>query len=205
MLWARYKAPLNRLLDPLARQLAALGVSPNAITLAIPLLTLAACGWVLQTRAVPAFCFLMGGIGCLDVLDGAVARVSGRTSRTGAYLDAMGDRYVEVFVVATGAIISGYWLLHLLVISGALLVSYAKARAAMEVPVSNQEWPDLMERGERAALYLLGWLTGATCPWQPAGRDLFWWALVLLALLTHVTAGQRLIRAAGLIRTRSGG
>jgi CDP-diacylglycerol--glycerol-3-phosphate 3-phosphatidyltransferase/archaetidylinositol phosphate synthase len=89
------------------------------------------------------------------------------------------------------------------VLVGSLLVSYAKARAAMEVSVSNQEWPDLMERAERGTLFLGGLLAGRLIPWEPFGRDLFWWTLVLLTVLVHLTVVQRVLRARRLIRARA--
>jgi len=89
------------------------------------------------------------------------------------------------------------------VLAGALLVSYAKARAAMEVAVANTEWPDLMERAERGVVFLVGLAAGALVRWYPLGHDLFWWTLVLLALLIHLTVAQRVLRARRLIQERS--
>ena len=82
-------------------------------------------------------------------------------------------------------------------------MSYAKARAAMEVSVSNDEWPDLMERTERDVLFVIGLAAGALMPWRPLGRDLFWWTLVLLAILIHGTVAQRVLRARRFIDARS--
>ena len=201
---ARYKPAFNRAIEPLAAAIARSGMSPSAITLACPLLTALVCAWFARSRAVIPFCLLMGFIGGLDAVDGAVARVSGRATRFGAYLDAVCDRYVDALVAITAAYVTGYWLLSMAVLVGALLISYAKARAAMEVPVSNQEWPDLMERTERGALFLVGLLAGALIPWRPLGRDLFWWTLLLLTLLVHLTVLQRVVRARGFIRARVG-
>ena len=202
MLTSRYKPFLNRLIDPPARRIARSGISPNTLTLATPILTAALCWWVLQTRAIVPFCVMMVMIVCLDWLDGAVARVSGRATKFGAYLDAMMDRYVEVIIGATVAALSGYWLLVLLGLAGSLLISYAKARAAMEVPIANHEWPDLMERSERGIALLLGLLAWHGLPWRPLGHDLLWWTLALFAVLTHLTVLQRLGRARRLIRRR---
>jgi phosphatidylglycerophosphate synthase len=202
MLTSRYKQQLNQAIEPLAAALARLGVSPTAITLATPLLMALVCLAFLRTRAVVPFCLAAGAVGCLDALDGAVARASGRVSRFGAYLDAVCDRYVEALIVITVAAVTGYWLLSAIGLAGSLLVSYAKARAAMEVPVSNLEWPDLMERTERGALYLVGLAAGSLIPWRPLGRDLFWWTLALLAGLVHLTVIQRLLRARRLILER---
>ena len=185
-------------------RLARAGVSPSAITLAIPVLTSAACLWFLRVRAALPFAVIMLAVGLLDALDGAVARASGRVTRAGAYLDAMCDRYVEALVVLTAAEVTGYWGPCMAVLVGALLVSYAKARAAMEVPVSNLEWPDLMERTERGVAFLAGLAAGSLVPWRPLGRNLFWWTTVILAGLIHLTVIQRMLRARRLIRLRGG-
>lgn len=199
----RYKDGVSRWLTPLASALAALDIPPSALTLAAPCLTALTCLWVVRTKAILPFCAVMALVGGLDALDGAVARAGGRVTKFGAYLDAMCDRYVEVMVALAAATVTGYWALTMLVLSGALLVSYAKARAAMEVPVTNTEWPDLMERTERSIVFLAGLAASVLVPWRPLGRDLFWWALLLLSILIHGTAVQRLLRARRLIAERS--
>ena len=156
MLVTRHKAKIDRAFRPLAIWLTEMGVSPTAITLTTPVLATLVCWWVTRSREVVPFCFLILGVGVLDGLDGAVARVSGRTSKFGSYLDAVCDRYFETIVSLTVAWLTGYWLLCMAALAASLTISYAKARAAMEVDVSNTEWPDLMERTERATLFLGG-------------------------------------------------
>jgi len=203
MLSSRYKSLLNHCLEPLARGLATLGCSPNALTLAGPIFTLPACLWFVSTRAVLPFCVLISVVGCLDGLDGVIARVTGRVTKFGAYLDAVCDRYVDTLVVIAAAVVTGYWTLSMIVLAGALLVSYTKARAAMEVSVSNTEWPDLMERTERSIVFVAGLAASALCSWKPLGHDLFWWTLVLLTVLIHLTVVQRVLRARRLILARN--
>src|SRR3989338_6085532 len=127
MLTTRYKPFFNALLEPIARLVARLGVSPSAITLTTPLLVALACLWVLRTLAVVPFCAAVGALGCLDGLDGAVARVSGRVTKFGAYLDAVCDRAVEAMVAITAAALTGYWGLAMGALAGSFLISYAKA------------------------------------------------------------------------------
>ena len=179
------------------------GVTPSTITLVTPLLALVVCFFLLRTQAIVPFCVAMLLIGALDGLDGAVARASGRVTKMGAYLDAMCDRAVEVIAAMAVAAVTGYWGWIMLLLAGSLLVSYAKARAAMEIPISNLEWPDLMERTERGVLFLLSLALSAFIPWRPLGHDLFWWMLIPLTLLTHVTVVQRVLRARRLIAERS--
>ena len=202
MINARYKTRIDRAFSPLARAFLAAGISPNMLTLAAPVLGTLACLWFLRTRAVIPFCLLIAAIGALDALDGLVARLGGKVSQFGAYLDAMCDRYFEAIVVLTVASATGYWVLSMAVLSGSLLVSYAKARAAMEVPVANQEWPDLMERAERSLVFLAGLVLNDILGWRVFGRDLFWWTLAVLAVLVHVTVMQRMWRARTYILAR---
>ena len=162
------------------------------------------CSVFLVTRKVALFCLAAAAIGLLDSLDGAVARSSGRVTKFGGYLDAVCDRYVEALVAGSVAYVTGYWVLITLVLTGSLLVSYAKARAAMEVAVSNEEWPDLMERTERDVLFVVGCAAGTFAPWKPLGHDLFWWTLVVLAVLVHATVVQRVFRARRFILDRGG-
>jgi phosphatidylglycerophosphate synthase len=178
-------------------------VSPSAVTIGGAVLVLASCVFLLLTRRVAVFCVLVGLSALSDAIDGALARHTGRASRFGAYLDAMCDRYVEAVVVLTVAAVTGYWLLSMLMIVGALLVSYAKARAAMEVPVDNREWPDLMERTERFVVFLVGLLLGQALGVTLLGRDLFWWTLLGLSTLIHLTVVQRILRARRFILTRA--
>ena len=175
---------------------------PSAITLGGVVLATAVCVWFLRTRKTLPFCAAILVVGCLDGLDGVVARVSGRATKLGAYLDAMSDRYVEALVALCAAAVTGYWALSMIVLVGSLLVSYAKARAAMEVRIANQEWPDLMERAELGIVLLLGLLAWRLLRWRPLGHDLLWWTLVLFAVLAHLTVLQRVLRARRLIRQR---
>ncbi|MBI3087952.1 MAG: CDP-alcohol phosphatidyltransferase family protein [Candidatus Omnitrophica bacterium] len=202
MLPSHSKAACSRLCEPPARLLVRLGLSPSAITLLGLLLVIASCVWVLATRQLLLFCVLVTAAGLFDVLDGAAARLSGRVTKFGAYLDAVCDRYAEAAVVLSVAIVTGYWTLSVIVLAGAMLVSYTKARAAMEAPISNLEWPDLMERAERSAVYIAGLAAGQVMPVRLLGRDLFWWTLALLSVLIHATVLQRILRARRLIASR---
>ena len=203
MLTRRFKSSLDRILSPLARCLATWGISPTILTGAGFALVMCSCVVLIVTRRIVLFCVLALVASLFDALDGAVARLSGRVTKSGAYLDAMCDRLSEALVVVCVAWVTGYWFLSSLVAIGALLVSYAKARAAMEVAVSNLEWPDLMERTERGVLYLAGLAASAVVSWKPFGRDVFWWTLVIVAALSYATVIQRMRRALGLIRMRS--
>lgn len=88
----------NALLDPIARGLA--GVHPTVLT-ALSVVTGCLSGVAFWSTRYGADLFFAGaGLGVVsgvsDSLDGMVARVSGRTSAAGDFLDHFGDRVVEV-------------------------------------------------------------------------------------------------------------
>jgi len=179
-------------------------VTPDLLTILGLAGTMASCAYyLLANRNTLLFCGLVLAWGLCDALDGAVARLSGQTSRWGSYLDAMTDRMGEAAVALTAAWVTGYWLLISLVLVGSLLISYAKARAAMEVPIANTAWPDLMERPERGLIFLAGLAASVLWPARWRGHDLFWWTLVGLAVATQATVAQRMWRARQFIMARA--
>ena len=135
-----------------------------------------------------------------DGLDGAVARMRGLSSRYGGYLDAVVDRYQELVVYITLALVTGWWLLCLLAITGSLMTSYNKARTAVEIPIDNNAWPDLLERLERVAILCAALVFDPLIHLPRSwGASVLSLAILLIGVLSHVTAIQRFIRARGLI------
>ena len=167
MLATRYKAVFDRVLERPARALARALISPSTVTVVGVVLVGASCAFLILTHRILIFCVLATLASLFDVLDGAVARASGRVTKFGADLDAICDRVGEALIVLAVAAVTGYWALSSVMVVGAGLVSYAKARAAMEVPVANLEWPDVMERTERGSLYLAGLLASRLLRWRP--------------------------------------
>ena len=87
----------------MARPLIALGLSPTQVTLAAAVLGLAGCAAVLcRTAPFRTVAFILGTFSALlDILDGTVARLTGRSSPLGAFLDLVLDRIVEAaFIMA---------------------------------------------------------------------------------------------------------
>jgi phosphatidylglycerophosphate synthase len=125
---------------------------------------------------------LIGGI--FDMLDGMVARTRGTTSKFGAFLDSVLDRYSDAFLflsfawylAAQGDHTGAFLSLGTLV--GAFLVSYARARAeGLGEPCHT----GIMERPERIILLIFAALTGWFDP-----------VLWVMLVLTHVTVLQRI-------------
>lgn len=185
-LFALLRPGVRAFANRLAVYLVRLGVSPNAITLT----SVAANGVV--ALLVAQGLFLAAAIvlylgNALDLLDGAVARVGGRASDFGAFLDSVCDRYSELLVLlglvlwyGARADVPGV-AVTFLVTAGSIMVSYARARAE-GLGLGGEV--GLVQRPERIVLLGVGFLF--------AGEVLFW-MLVLLAILTNVTALQRIL------------
>lgn len=183
---------LNRLRQRLAGYFAVLGSAasrvlpePTAWTFVGLLFSFiaAACFWSAGYRGE-----LLGGVfilvsGFFDVVDGAVARATGRVSKRGAFLDSTLDRVAE-FALYLGILAGGLAdpELVLAALSFSLLVSYTRARAeALGTALSGV---GIGERSERLLILAASALLG-----------LVYWGVALVALVAAVTFVQRVAKA----------
>jgi phosphatidylglycerophosphate synthase len=184
----------------LARPLAAAGLSPNQVTWTGFVLVLVNCAFYASHQQNLWFGLGLAFAFAFDALDGAVARLTGKCSKYGAYLDAVIDRYQEIAAYLVIAWVTDWWLESFLALSGSLMVSYNKARTALEIPIGNNEWPDLMERFERIVLLCAALILDAFVPLPDYfGGSLLYLGIVVIAILSHFTAVQRFLRARAMI------
>ncbi|MBN2044036.1 MAG: CDP-alcohol phosphatidyltransferase family protein [Anaerolineales bacterium] len=124
----------NQPLNQIGARLVGWGINANLIT-AIGFAGTAAGAVLVSQGKLLAGGLVIGAMGALDALDGAVARAAGETSLFGAFLDSVCDRYSEL-AIYTG--IGWYFLgsgnqlgvlLSFLAACGSVLVSYTRARA----------------------------------------------------------------------------
>jgi phosphatidylglycerophosphate synthase len=177
------------------------GISPNAWTVLVIVPTLFSLYFLLQKQFLPAAAFLIVS-SFIDFIDGSVARVMGKVTKFGAYLDTIMDRYVEG-VILIGLLFVGlpdfvvpaaFWIL--LFLFGSMMTTYAKA-AAKEKELSDKEITGgLLERGERLIILFAGVVLAYF------KLSYLTYIIVLLAVLTNVTALQRIKAAAGMGRSR---
>jgi len=195
------KSRVDGFWQAIARPLVSAGLSPNQVSWFGFALVVANCA--LYTAYQSSFWF---GVGLaisfsFDSLDGAVARLSGSASKYGGYLDAVIDRYQEIAAYAAIGFVTGWWPAVFLALSGSLMVSYNKARAAMEIPIENNNWPDLMERFERIAILCVALLLDGFVELPPVlGTRVLYLGILLIGVLSHLTAIQRFLRARKLLR-----
>lgn len=191
-----------RIVDPVARTLLRLGVSPDAVTVAGALgVVAAAIGFGARGEFVVGT-LLVAAFALIDAVDGAMARVRGHSTRFGALLDSTMDR------VADGAIfgVVVYWyaslgelttvVAALICLVAAEVISYVKARA-LSIGISCDV--GVAERAERLVVVGLGaFLTGLGVGWAlPV-------ALWLLVALTLFTVAQRILHVRAAARATGG-
>ena len=189
-----YKDQMDKLWDSVARSLAHTGLTPNGVTWLGFILCFINSGAFVLHQSYWMFGLLAGLIELLDNLDGAVARVTGKSSLRGAYLDAVTDRYKDAFILLAVAEVSGAWLPASLALMGSLITSYIAARAdVLGATAQKAGLPDLFERLERTVVLCIGLVLTSFVP-SLGGLPLIAWVLWFLALMTHITAGQRFLR-----------
>jgi archaetidylinositol phosphate synthase len=170
-------------------------INPNTVTILALLFCIAAGLYFAAGNLVIAGLMLLLG-GFFDVLDGAVARENGRVTKFGGLLDSVLDRYADAAVflgimwgghAAFPPYIENDWFLGGLALTGSLLVSYTRARAeAGGTGVLNI---GVAERAERMILIILGAFTG-----------LLHWAVLVVAVISHLTVLQRMIAARRILK-----
>jgi CDP-diacylglycerol--glycerol-3-phosphate 3-phosphatidyltransferase len=176
--------------DGLARGIIRAGIPANVVTLAGP--------FVAGLALLPAYHGnqQLAGIvlvvaGAFDVLDGAVARLSGGVTRFGGYLDSVVDRYSDLVVFfAILVYMDRHWdgrlrVLYLtlwgLCLVGATTTAFVRARAETVIPSCKVGF---MERPERMVTVILGLLWGNV--------HLSLW---ILAVMANLIAVQRILYA----------
>jgi phosphatidylinositol phosphate synthase len=178
----RVRDVLETVATPLALGLAKLKVSPNQVSSAGFALNVVAAVFVATgDLAVAGAVYLFAG--CMDLMDGTLARVTGRVTKFGAFFDSTIDRISEGVVFAAigfhfavmnnGSMV----VIAVLALLGSLLVSYVRARAE---GLGASCKVGLLTRAERVVLLAAGLLFGVLSE-----------IVILIAVLTAITVVQR--------------
>jgi CDP-diacylglycerol--glycerol-3-phosphate 3-phosphatidyltransferase len=174
--------------DRLAGVFVTLRLTPNAIT-GLALAASCGAGYFLALGRPFGAGLLIAASGFLDMLDGRVARLTGRRTRFGAMLDSSLDRYAEFALYGGLAYhFRGRFpeALAALAFLGSVMVSYTRARAE---GLGFECRKGLMQRAERLIALGLACLAACLFPIYDAAMIV---ALVLTTAASHVTAVQRL-------------
>jgi CDP-diacylglycerol--glycerol-3-phosphate 3-phosphatidyltransferase len=188
-----YTTQARRLASRSMVGLARTRVTPNALTAAGVLLSAAGSVLVfLENRGeilfywLGAVVFVIGSI--LDILDGALARTSGKGTPFGAFIDSTTDRVSEGFMLGAIALVfarHGHTVALVFAIAGiagSFLVSYTRARAEA---LGLRGDVGIGSRAERVVVITAGLVFA---PW-----GVLPWAIYLLAATAWFTVGQRIL------------
>jgi CDP-diacylglycerol--glycerol-3-phosphate 3-phosphatidyltransferase len=132
-----------------------------------------------------AVVFVVGSV--LDILDGALARISGKGTPFGAFLDSTTDRISEGFVLGAIALVfhrhsdEVALAFAFAAVAGSFLVSYTRARAEA---LGLRGDVGIGSRAERVVVITAGLVLA---PW-----GVLPWAIYLLAATAWFTVGQRI-------------
>jgi CDP-diacylglycerol--glycerol-3-phosphate 3-phosphatidyltransferase len=172
-------------LIPIATFFMRLGLRPNTVTLIGLAGTIGVAVLIVFGHMTWAGILLLI-MGPVDAMDGALARMRNEASDWGAFVDAVTDRYSELFLFlgfllyymlqanATGVILA------YLAAAGSVLVSYVKARADASKLDANV---GLLTRVERYLVLIPGLIFNLPMA-----------ALIIISILANFTALQRILR-----------
>ncbi len=189
---SRLRGVVGRLLTPVAKGLLRIGLTPDAVTILGTLGVVVSALWLYPTGHLFVGTLVIWFFAMNDLVDGLMARISGRSGPWGAFLDSTLDRFAD------GAVFAGLviWLasqdqdlgaafgLACLVLGG--IVPYARARAeglGMTASVG------IAERGDR----LTAALTAAGLVGLGVSQVLLTVVLGVLAVASLVTVVQRML------------
>ena len=180
------RGTLQPLLEKIGKIFVSTGLSPNFWTFVGLMFAFASA--IVYGMGIE-FGLIIGGVlllvsGFFDMIDGQVARITGKTSKKGSYLDSMFDKIAEV-AIFLGLLIGGYAepYLVLLAITLSLLVSYARAKSdALNI---NLQGIGIGERAERLLVIAIIGIIGYMEP-----------AMMIVVVIAGITLIQRMISTA---------
>lgn len=191
---------VNRIMRPIENICLKMDIHPNTVTM---------IGFIFNIFVGVLYAsghFLWGGwlllfAASFDFLDGRIARMTGKVSATGGYLDSILDRYIDMVLFAgLATYYRGTFIYYFALgaILGTFMVSYTKAKAeSMGIKCDV----GLMQRPERIVLLGLGSIFSSilqiaimpfwTPPYVPP-QHLLILIIIIMAVLTNMTALHRI-------------
>ena len=186
----------SKVIDPLADFFIRYEVSPDTISI-VSLICAFFAGLSFYYSPVYNELTLLAGIlvvfnSLFDALDGVIARKSNRATPRGDFLDHVIDRYSDVFIICS-IFFAGYvaWQIGVAAIVGVLLTSYLGTQAqALNL---GRYYGGIMGRADRLVVIILAAFANSVYPSSIAGFTILGWAVILIAVTSHITAIQRII------------
>lgn len=177
-------AVCSRILSGLVKLLSITRIHPNVFT-CLGLVINAAAAWMLASGEFTKAGLVVLLAAVFDLVDGPIARLSGRVTRFGGFLDSVIDRYSDL-ILLMGLLVYyarinqfGYIVLTAVAMTGSVMVSYTRSRAENEIPKCKVGF---LERPERIVLIIIGTLANRVAP-----------VLWVIAVLSNLTVIHRIV------------
>jgi len=177
---------IKPIIYPIAKLLSKMNISPNSITIFCTVFTFFSSLSIIFLPNILSALLLLIAVS-FDSIDGLVARISGKITKFGGFLDSTLDRLSEGFIFTFIAIYGIINNSNLIIIFSFLsmifsfMISYSKARSECDnVPIKG----GLMQRPERLLLLIIALASGYLLV-----------GLIILTLLSIFTAFQRILIA----------
>ncbi len=203
------------LVRKIAKFLAAVGISPNLLSVASLVFAVLAGLFFFFAGNAPHLPFnpilLLAGVfvclsAFLDGIDGVLAREIGNAGKKGDFLDHVLDRYSDMFIIG-GIILGGYvhprWEIGAIALIGVLLSSYMGTQA--QAVGLSRVYGGLIGRVDRLLIIIVATLLNLIYPYPIPASGLLsvlsfsfsfiGWTIVIFAVLCNVTALQRFFYA----------
>ncbi|MHA1793359.1 MAG: CDP-alcohol phosphatidyltransferase family protein [Promethearchaeota archaeon] len=181
---------------------------PNHVTLLMLLFSLFSFTFMVSIPKMDYLMLVVFGIlvfitGVLDGVDGALARITGTSTRFGAIFDSFMDRISDALILFAPAaremfygdlvgldvfanfinVVLPIWLYSLIAFIGAFLTSYTRARVTLEESSVDMD-VGILGRSERLIIIVIGSICSTLIL-----------AIIIVALLTNLTAIYRVYHA----------
>lgn len=122
----RFRRSVSKIIEGFAKNVSELGMTPNAITLSGLIISFL-CPFAALKGNIYIFLICLVVSSFMDVLDGAVARVSQKVSKFGSILDSFSDRIEEVMYMTSLEILGVSRIVITISIVLSFLISYLRA------------------------------------------------------------------------------
>src|ERR1700678_2531506 len=174
----------NKIIRLIVRWLALSKIHPNVLTFLGLVINIVAAV-LLAAGQFRSAGFVVIGAALFDMVDGRVARETNRVTRFGGFFDSVLDRYSDLALLMGLLVYYAsinrffYVVLTAIVMTGSVMVSYARARAEVTIPKCKVGF---LERPERVVLIIIGALLDRMAP-----------VLWVIAVLSNLTVIHRMI------------
>ncbi len=174
----------NKIIRLIVRGLALSKINPNFLTFLGLLINMVAAAFLaVGSFRIAGLIIIFAGL--FDMVDGRVARETNQVTRFGGFFDSVLDRYSDLGLLVGLLVYYGtinrpsYVVLTSVVMTAAVMISYARTRAENIIPTCKVGF---LERPERVVLLIIGALFDRMAP-----------VLWIIAVLGNLTVIHRMV------------